>query len=276
VLLWDGAPGGGRESLGALVEERAEEVRRRYLAWAHDLGEVVVRGRPLRQRFRLGSRSLWGQSLFVEQSMWKQWSLEPLVKVFALESLLERSPPSSLTFAGDRAMHRVLQRVSESRGVRYEWRPIRARAARLRGVRGLPRLIQGLLAVAYFAVARWAWRRPKARPRAATVGASRVLISGPFFDPGGRDPAEPPFVSEFWTTLPALLRECGLTVHWLHYFYAHDRVPSVAAARRAMRRLNAAGAGDEHFLVDGYVTVPIMVRLLPRGVKLAAESIAVG
>src|SRR5256885_17115761 len=70
VLLWKGAPTApNQRSLVAYLEAHAGEVRRRYLAWAHDLGDTLVMGRRIRDRFasRDGA-SLWVQSLFFEQS----------------------------------------------------------------------------------------------------------------------------------------------------------------------------------------------------------------
>ena len=48
VLLWQGNPmAANQRSLVAYLEAHAEEIRRRYLAWVHDLGETAVLGRRL-------------------------------------------------------------------------------------------------------------------------------------------------------------------------------------------------------------------------------------
>src|ERR1700677_3723762 len=124
LILWQGAAHApGVRSLAEYIEKHAEEIRRRYLAWSHDLGETRVLGRKVRERFRLADgTSFWWLSTFVEQSSWKQRSLETLLKLFAMELLLEREAPAKLDFRGsDRAVNLVLRRLCRRRGIPYRW-----------------------------------------------------------------------------------------------------------------------------------------------------------
>src|SRR2546421_466536 len=224
IVLWQGAAREvGVRSIVDYIDIHADEIRRRYLAWAFDFGEQQIFGRRLRQRFNLAhGTSFWWHSLFVEQSSWKQRSLETLLKVFALELLLEREPPQELTLVcADRGLNLVLRGMCRRRGIRYFWSRVpRKRVITSRGLlRALPRLMQGLMALGYFATIRVVLGRPS-RPN-PIPGAGRVVICGAFANHSASRHGEGEFTSGFWGTLPDALVRDGYDVQWLHYFYAH-------------------------------------------------------
>jgi surface carbohydrate biosynthesis protein (TIGR04326 family) len=280
LLLWQGAAReAGVRSLAEYIDANAGEIRRRYLAWSFDLGELRIAGRRLCERFALaGGMSFWWYSPFVEQSTWKQRSLESLLRVFALELLLEREKPAELVFAGaDRRLSRVLEDICRRRGIRYRWMRLGGSpvmSAR-RGLRALPRLVHGLLALGYFTAIRVALgRAPQPQPSA---GARRVLICGAFANHNAGESAAGEFNSRFWGTLPAALRRDGYDVQWLHYFYAHDRVPNAQCARRILERINARSRhAAAHRCVESYLPLPALVGIFGRWTAIAAESLLIG
>ena len=280
ILLWQGtADDTDVRSLADYVDAHAPEVRRRYLAWSFDLGELRISGRRLCERFALArGKTFWWYSLFVEQSTWKQRSLECLLKVFALELLLERERPEELVFAGvDRGLSRVLQGICRRHGIRYRWMRLagspvmRAR----RGLRALPRLVHGLMALVYFAAIRVALGRPP-HPQPPS-GAPRVLICGAFANHNASQPAAAEFRSHFWGTLPGALTGDGYDVQWLHYFYAHGKVPNARCARRILQRINARSRrNDAHRFVESHLPLPAMAGIFGRWTAIATESLFIG
>jgi surface carbohydrate biosynthesis protein (TIGR04326 family) len=280
VVLWEGAArAAGVRSITQYIDANAEEVRRRYLAWSYDFGETQIYGRRLRERFKLADgSSFWWHSVFVEQSAWKQRSLEPMLKLFALDLLLEREAPAELDFAGsDRDVNLVLRAMCRRRGIRYHWaRHSRRRVFTFRAmVRGLPRLMHGLMALAYFASIRLALRRPP-RP-VPTCSAGRVLICGPFANHNATRHGGSDFKSRYWGTLPQMLVRDGHEVHWLHYFYAHNTVPTAREARRILQRNNERSMRvAAHSFVESYLPVRGIATIFARWLGIATESLVVG
>src|SRR5437588_57067 len=208
VVLWQGsATAPNQRSLVAFLEARAGEVRRRYLVWAHDLGDTLVMGRRIRDRLasRDGS-SLWVQSLFFEQSTWKQDSLDKLLKLLALELLLDEQRPAALEFAGaDSALDTVLRCICKQRGISYASRRLAARQSWTwpATLRALPSVIGAVAALGRFALRSYLLGSPAVE--SAISGEGRVLICGPFFNYNvdastGRD-----FTSSYWGALPEAL-----------------------------------------------------------------------
>ena len=236
-------------------------------------------GRRLRERFKLADgTSFWWHSAFVEQSSWKQGSLETMLKLFAFEFLLEAEAPAELTFAGsDRDVNLVLEAMCRRRGIRYAWSRLpRQRVFTLRAlVRGLPRLVHGLMALAYFAWIRVALRRP---PLPGSISsARRVLICGPFANHDANRHDGSNFTSRYWGTLPQLLAEDGYEVHWLHYLYAHDKVPTARQARKMLQRISgSSGRVAAHAFVESYSPACGIANIFVRWLAIAAESLMVG
>lgn len=280
VILWQGAarPPAVR-SLTEYLDTHAQEVRRRYLAWSFEFGERRVQGRRLREHFRLADgTSFWWYSLFAEQSAWKQRSLEPMLKLMALELLLEREAPEQLSYAGcDADVDRVLRGVCKRHGIRYEWRRLPRPWFAGGGLRrALPRSLQGLLALAYFMWVRVALR-PASRQRQGRGEAPGVMICGPFAQQGSAGQPGSKFLSRFWGVLPEILLRDGYQLQWLHYFHAHEQVRSAREARRLLRTINSRSAPNEtHTFVESYLPLTGFVRLLARWTAIAGESALVG
>ncbi len=280
VLLWQGvAQGSGVRSLSEYLEDHGTEVRRRYLAWSHELGETRVMGRPLRERLRApGAGSLWAVSMFVEQSIWKQTSLEKILKVLALELLLASERPEYLAFAGaDRDLGRVLAALCHEWQIRYSWRrlPAEQSGPASRWWRRLPHALLGLAAPVYFLIRRWPLPRPRSAPK--DPRAKRVLICAPFINHTAEVRGARDFTSRYWTELPKLLAREGYELVWLHLFYPHQRIPTAAMAAEVVARIEADSAGSgAHGFVDAYFSVPGLLRVLARWLVVAAESIVVG
>lgn len=277
AVLWSGRMRrAGVRSLVDYLETHAEEVRARYLAWVQDFGAIRVLGRPLCERFRLSARvSFWAHTAFVEQSLWKQASMELLLKLFALEGLLTAEQPVAVEFVGsDRKLATTLKGLCKRSGIEYSWNRLRAAERRKsRGfLRSLPRIVHGLLALGHFAARHHA--RPTRRASKWITGCEqrRVLICGPLFDPAGEVGMSGIYTSQYWTKLPAALVNGGYKIQWLHYFHSHDRVPTVAAARVRVRGLNSVSTDDAHALVEDSATAGALLQVSLWWVKLCIES----
>jgi len=279
LVLWGGiAPGEHARTLTQALEAHADLIRGKYLAWAHELGELVIRGRALRDRFVFApGANLWPQSVFVEQSPWKQRSLETILKLLALELLLDRERPAQLCYVGaNRGLHKVLRALCSERRIRYEWQRRRARPDwSARGLlRVLPHPVQGAIQLLRYALTGIAPRAAVAEPPGQ---GARVLFCGPLFNYEAEATRAEGFRSRFWTVLPDLLSQESAQVRWLHFFYRHEQTPSVRRARRMLARLNQSAApGGVHYLMNSYLTVAGLGRMLSQWLKVGAESMAVG
>jgi surface carbohydrate biosynthesis protein (TIGR04326 family) len=277
LLLWQGsARRDGVRSLVEYTETHAIEVRRRYLAWAHELGEREVGGVKLREHFRLKSGdSFWWYGLFVEQSAWKQHSLESLIKLMALQLLLERETPAQLIFAGAHGDYDLVLRALCARaGVGYRHAPdIQGMTLPQGGARRLPRVLKGLAGLVHFGRI---WFAMRGGPRLPAPQPRGALLCGQFANHNsalGRQG----FVSRFWGDLPQVLRQEGYEVQWLHVFYATQLAPTARAARRLLGTLNAHTAlTGAHAFVESRLSFGGFLRVATQWLRIALESRRLG
>ena len=91
IVLWQGAARKpGVRSITQYIEIHAKRFGGVISLGHTNLGETPVLGRRLRERFKLADgTSFWWLSAFVEQSSWKQSSLETMLKLFAFGCLIE-------------------------------------------------------------------------------------------------------------------------------------------------------------------------------------------
>jgi surface carbohydrate biosynthesis protein (TIGR04326 family) len=273
---WDG-PGDGNSSLVVdYLEANGDEIRRRYLAWVHELGETPVNGTPLRAHFAFHDGvNPWSTSVFVEQSPWRQRSVEPILKVMAIDLLMEREPPARMRYAGaDGDLAQVLRAICRRRGVPFEATLHPGRTAGQSWRHRLPQWLQGLLGLALFAITRVPLRPARPEPDS---GGLRIAICAPYFNNNGADAGAAEFQSRFWTVLPAQLESGGYRITWLHSFYVHATAPDVATAHRQIRRIDGApGAHGRHYLLESFLTAGGWLRVAARWFATAARSFAAG
>ena len=277
VVLWDGpAREAGSISLTRYLDSRADEIRRRYLAWVHDLGGRRLLGRPLHAHFATRTGSLWALSPFVERSTWKQPSLEKILKVLAFEMLLRERGTTCVRYAGsDRALNRTLRALCRQLSVSYDWLRMPGPGSRRSFLaRAIPSIVRGLAALGYLYVTRL--RLPRACEREQT-SARRVLICAPFFNHNADERRGSDFTSQYWATLPRMLVESGRELCWLHLYYPHAQVPNARAAARTVQRIREESDwSGEHCFVEAYLTLAGMVALAARWCVIAVEGWLVG
>ena len=175
---WDGTTrSSAAKSLLDYIEAHADQFRKRYLRWVEDLGNVSIAERCLRDRFATSAYpSLWANSIFVEQSRWKQPSLEIILRLFAVGEILDAELPRSFVVVGSsRRVKVVLERMCLRRGVCFEASGAATPHARVRLevkslVKRLPHIMQGALALAYLSVTRLSLRPRRKALSAVTVG----------------------------------------------------------------------------------------------------------
>jgi surface carbohydrate biosynthesis protein (TIGR04326 family) len=279
VVIWEGsAPRETALSLTQYVDAHGEDVRREYLAWAHDLGLAEVAGRRLCERFTAkGAGSLWALSQFVEQSTWNQPSLEKIVKLLGFERLMTELAPKLVRFSGwDHDLSRVLEVLCRQRFIEYRWdrRQPPPATGRRRVRRALPHTVRGLAMLGYLTMNRLRLRKPRQN---ASANVRRVLFCAPFFNHNVRLHEARNFTSRYWTVLPHLLVQSGWDVHWLHLFYRHDKIPNARSAAVVLRQVNRESPeSGTHSFVESYLPVRAFFRIFFSWCRLAAESVRVG
>ena len=257
-------------SLLRYVEENAEHLRERYLAWVDELGETLIGGRRLVDRMAVGSTgfSLWWMSSIVEKSFWNTPTMATVVRLLALDELVGREAPESVLVVSDcaevrRAVHRLCRRRgvhcrSERAGSTPRWEGLRRWV-----VGSSPRPARALRALCDFA----AKGRPVGgrRPRRWDDSSSSLFLLSCFGHLTPDEAVAGRFDSRYWQGLYEVFRDAEVATNWLHYFVTSSDVPDLATAATWLDELDA-NPDDQgnHALLESYASPRLHARSLGR------------
>lgn len=273
TVLWSTVPKEGGEgvvSLPLLVEQDANTLRARYLAWVHDLGNVEVDGRPLIDKFALrpGFSYWWMTPLAEKCNYSKSPQIDQAIRLIAFDLWAgETSGFKRLLIATSNAqLAECFRSWCKETGVEFVWEKHPPRALirpslykRLENY--LPHVLQAGVWFVRYLVQRWplqgvgvsSWKTSAATATFISYSANLRLSSLE----SGR------FESAYWGNLPAVLEEAGTASNWLHLYVADQVLPTLSVAKRAFCRLNREEAGNRvHVTLDSFLGIKTVAKSL--------------
>lgn len=268
VFRWSGLEEGGAvRSLFRYVEANGEELRRKYLAWVHELGESRVAGTRIRLKdafVRRDGLSYWWMTTFVEQSPWKSPGIVDAVRLLALEQIiLARRPSQVRLVSANGAVHQVLRDFCRELAIPYvrksAGRAGRARFTLRRAYHALPSSFRAVVATARHLAERWPLRQGA---RAGWLGGDGATCFVSYFFHLDTDACRSGrFHSRYWEELPGVLRAAACPVNWLHLFVKSGSVPAPSVALDWVERFNSRPEREGfHSFLDTYLTFGLVLR----------------
>ncbi len=242
-------------SLPRIVEQRADVLRARYLAWVHDLGETVVGNRTVRQHLRLrpGFSYWWMTLLAHKPNYYDAAQITDVVKMFAFESLAgEWRPVGAIRLhSGNRGLQAAFAGYCRTLRLEFEVDPQPPRpVAKANGGRRRWRTVAGAVGPALREIAN-AMRRGAQMP---VDPRSAICVLGPLIYLKDAALREGRFESNYWDRLAALLRQLGVHTTWIHSFSPHERIRSTDEAEALLKRfMQSSGGSEVHGLLDSHV-----------------------
>ena len=271
---WDGYESTDRvRSLFAYVEAHADGLRRKYLAWIHDVGESRIGDRRLVEHLALEENlSYWWTTLLVEKSPWKSPSVTDAIRLLAFEELvLEHRPLKIQVVSTNRSIQEAVAGLCRNLGISYtsprkpgnRLRNITARAA----YHALPQTVQALTGLIKHVGTRWRFKRKHAAVWFDTDRA--VFFCSYFIHLDEKLATQGRFYSRQWEGLPRLLHDSGYHTNWLQHYIQSPVVPNTRVARIWVDSFNRRSEDEgSHAFLDGYISWKILFRVLGRWCKL--------
>ena len=281
IYRWDGhEETASVRSLLRYVEARGDQLRRRYAAWIHDLGESRINGDRLVNHLAFDDGlSYWWMTLLVEQSVWKSPCIVDAIRLLAIEEIILDEKPDKLRLvSGNRRVHRVLRGLCQKKLIAYEWEPPQVKPRRRFNARGIyqavPPSIRAIISLARYLRARWPFSQSD-EPN--WFDGRQALFVCSYFD--NLDPeaaAAGRFSSYYWTGLPALLKRMGHEGNWLQLFVPCSVVPNASSALGYVRRFNEQRQQQgSHSFLDRHLSWRLVMRVVRRwlGLNLASRRL---
>lgn len=270
TVLWRGFEDGTTPktiSLPRLVEAHAEDLRKQYLAWVYELGEIRIQGRRLIDHLELRPGfSAWWMNLLVEISYGKSAGIYESIRMMAFANWAASRSFSSVTLASPSVrLAECVRSWCAGSGVAFEWQRIPDKTVKLpwakRLHQSMPHTLQALTWLVRHLIQRWPlcgvglpeWRETKGR----VTFVSYLCNLAPDAAKEGR------FESHFWPQLPDNLQSEGCKTNWLHLYVKDASLPTARKAADAIRKFNKAGqCGQAHVTLDAFLDSGVVIRTL--------------
>lgn len=277
VWCWRSYASGDRVvSVPRYLEDHAERLRARYLAFIHDLGDRRISGQRVVDHLeRNAGFSYWWMTQLAEKSPFKSPRIYCCLRLLALEEMLRARPPSALTLvSADRELGLAIRKLCENFGIVFiHSRPKRSptKWSLRRVYNALPFPMQGAISMARHLAGRWHLRRNGTPPWFA--GENATSLFSYFIHLDQATCSQGRFYSRQWGVLPELLHEQGKRTNWIHHFFVSPAVPSTDTALEWVGRFNSdASRQGYHAFVDSYLGPKVLARALRDWFWLAARS----
>ena len=269
TVLWRNYDTKGRNdvvSIPCLVEDNAESLRARYLAWIYDLGETKVKGKRIVDHLEIRPGfSFWWMTLLAQKCTYAASpNIYHAIRLLACEDICGSpnvrkikvvTPDSELAYEfrswcikKKREFEVTLLKPCLSASV--NWRVIMNR---------ISEPLVGFCSAFLYYIRRLPLQRQGVTARDAFhEGIMLFDILTHFNKPSANSVT---FQSSYWTKLPNLIRNLGLKANWGHFFYKHHATPNTTSAKNVIGELNK-NTTEKHFLIDAHFDGKCLFRTL--------------
>jgi surface carbohydrate biosynthesis protein (TIGR04326 family) len=252
-------------SVPRYVEHHAERLRKKYLAFIHDLGEYRIAGKRVVDHMNLGDGfSMWWMTTLAEKSPLKSPRIYDCLRLLAIEEILVAKHTSDLTLVScDTTLADAVRQLCKNLQIQFCWRSKgdSERKSLLRRFHdAFPYAVRGLLSLRHIAK-RWSLRGLE-KPQ-WFAGKDAVFICSYFIHLDPVRLAQGEFRSRQWEALPKSLQDAGKRINWIQLFLFSNAVPDVATGLNLLRRFNkdVRNQGGHAFL-ESYLTLGLVGRVL--------------
>lgn len=284
TLLWRSYDTKGRKdviSIPQLVEDNAESLRARYLAWIYELGETKVKEKRVVDHLEIRPGfSYWWMTLLAQKCTYAASpNIYHAIRLLACEHVCKATEIEKITVvtsqpllaaelqewcnANNRFFEQTINGSDEIPNKKFGWL-----------LKCLPPFIVGLVACIGYYVQRMHFDNCDTSRRKAIPGA--LMFFDIFTHFNLNDAKNGQFVSGYWTTLPKLISECGWPVNWAHSYYRHKATPQFKDARSICTNLNKEDREQsQHVIIDDYFSLQALANSLLDIVRLKLKSLSI-
>ncbi|MEA5421444.1 TIGR04326 family surface carbohydrate biosynthesis protein [Spirulina sp. CCNP1310] len=279
-MLWRSFPGNDDTnviSIPKLVEEQADELRTRYLAWLYDLGESKIQGVRLIDRLAIRPTfSYWWMTLPALCSYEPQSPIYTVIRLLALEEIHNQlSPKKILLVSSNKLLAQTMRLWCKKIKREFKWERIHKTTTQLSLVRkiyaSLPYSLQAVISLFHYI-----WQRRHLTQQkidwTATSDADVTFVNY-LCNLTPKALSTGHFSSHYWTSLVNVLSEEGLKSNWIHHYIKHPDVPLTQKAEELIAKFNQNGTNQQfHLSLDNVLSISIILAVIRDYMRLASIS----
>lgn len=253
-------------SIPQLIEENADSLRARYLAWVYDLGEMRIKDRRLVDHLQLRpSFSYWWMTLLVEKCNFaKSPQIDDAIRLLAFTDWAAGKTIQRITLASaNQPLAECLSGWCKKKGVTFEWRPfprLVVQRSLLRSVyAALPLAMQTWMWLLKYLLERWPLRGVGMQAWRQTTGQTTFVTYSDNCVPEAIK--EGRYENRYWAHLPVALKQESKSTNWLHLYVKDGLLPTARQAASVLDALNKSAHGlQSHITLDAFIGPHVILR----------------
>jgi surface carbohydrate biosynthesis protein (TIGR04326 family) len=275
ILLWQGYSSNSKFlSIPGYLEEHAKELRAKYLAFIHDLGETELKGKKIVEHLDIGDNfSLWWMTTLAEKSTFKSPKIYDCLRLIALEEILRIKKPSELFLeSSDRNLISATRQLCKLLNITFSWKSATKTKTKINWSRSqifksMPYTLQGIIFLIWHIVSRRQLRYFEKLKWYSNQSAMFICSYFIHVDPGVLKTNR--FHSNQWEQIPQIINDNGLHINWVHHFMRSSVVPNDKVGMDYLNKLNReSNINGVHSFLDSYISIGIIVRVFKRWIWL--------
>ncbi len=280
ALLWRGFAANDSPdliSMPKLVEEQADVLRARYLAWIYELGDTRVNGKRLVDHLELrpGFSYWWLTSLAQKFNISGTSQIDNAIKALALELLVsERKILSIVLVSSNHQLASTVKSFCRKLELQFQWKFVEPNEKPKSMVRlmydALPGPARSLISLFLYMFKSFPliFHKQAETPFSGEITFIDVLVhlDKKTFTTGN-------FISNYWTALVDKLSRSNVKTNWLHNYSQQDEIPSLVKAQELTERFSSCSSGMQaHELIEGNLTSSVFLRALGDYLRICRAS----
>ena len=278
IVLWRRIASKGtvtEVSIPALIEENANFLKTRYLAWIYELGQATLQDSKVIGELKIRENlSYWWMTPLAEKFNYsKSPQITDAIRLMAFDFWASNRIITKLEFlSSNEKLMLSLQDWCSNQNIAFKFgkttKQVRKTSTRRRLFNLLPSPIQALVVFSFYVIDRWQlrkvgtleWRESKAK----------LSFVSYLFNLAPITIEKNNFNSPYWANLPDELNHLGKKSNWLHIYIKDSNLPKSVDAASYIRKLNATSNYQTHVILDSFLSIRIIVKTLREWLKLRA------
>lgn len=285
TVLWNSFDNGidpGTISIPSLVEEQADVLKSRYLAWVYELGETLTNGKRVVDHLELrpGFSYWWMTSLAQKFNASGSSQIDNAIKSLVLERLIcENKPTSILLVSGNDKLAKVIQIFCKNQGLSFLWKP----ASRIEEPHTsvarhiystLPSPLRALIYFLWYFLRSFTFLCTK--KESAPVANGEITFVDVLVHLNANAFRTGTFVSNYWTALVDELLHSQVKTNWLHNYFSQKTIPDFAHAYELTQCFNKSSRQlQAHILIESNMTLSLFLKVLKDYVRISSSGFQV-
>ena len=255
-------------SIPRLVEKNSGYLKKIYLAWIFELGQVSVQGKRVVDHLEISHGfSFWWMSL-ISQKL--NYSASPhittAIRLLAFDLWTRDKNVDSITLTSENiALAKCIEQWCLERRVLFFWKSMPSKKKSItigrKIYKFLPDIVKGL---AQFIRRIWTCWPLRGVGKSAWMSSNGEISFFSYLsniDQTGDWKGE--FKSRFWTKLPGELSKNDCKTNWLHIYCADPSHPTAKHAKVKLEDFNKMGRGEQiHTSLESFLSWPVILRAL--------------